>query len=295
MGHDHQQAEDTMKRLQLRHVLCPMDLSAPSMNALSWANAMARTRSAELRALHVDVAEAVVTEGLGIRERDALMDKMREALLTTDAANHRVGAAVRHGDPGTEILRYARTLPADLIVMGAAGAERPARPVGSVTATVVPRSDCPVLIVPAGRQVAQPSGALFGAIVCAVDLIPSSITVIRQAISIGWETRGHIMCVCVMTEQEPSVPEITDQLHAAIPSEALEWCTVEVVVTRGAPATEIVKIAESSHADLLVIGPPRQWTSTTEAVLARSMCPVLVAHDVRPLPYPGTAHAPIAS
>jgi hypothetical protein len=33
-----------------------------------------------------------------------------------------------------------------LIVMGAAGAKRPTRPMGSVTATVVARSDCPVLI-----------------------------------------------------------------------------------------------------------------------------------------------------
>ena len=52
----------------------------------------------------------------------------------------------------------------------------------------------------------------------------------------------------------------------------------------GFPATEIVRIAESSTVDLLVIGPPRQWTSTTQAVLAKSLCPVLVTHDARPLP-----------
>ena len=54
----------------------------------------------------------------------------------------------------------------------------------------------------------------------------------------------------------------------------------------GVPATEIVKIAESFDVDLLVIGPPRQWTSTTQAVLAKSLCPVLVTQDGRPLPYP---------
>ena len=43
---------------------------------------------------------------------------------------------------------------------------------------------------------------------------------------------------------------------------------------------------ETSDVDVLVIGPPRQWTSTTEAVLARSLCPVLVTHDAIPLPYP---------
>ena len=52
-----------MNRLPLRHILCPMDLSSLSMNALGWANAIARARSAELRALHV-----VVTGGLAAPE-----------------------------------------------------------------------------------------------------------------------------------------------------------------------------------------------------------------------------------
>jgi hypothetical protein len=32
-----------MNRLQLRHILCPMDLSPMSMNALHWANSMAQS------------------------------------------------------------------------------------------------------------------------------------------------------------------------------------------------------------------------------------------------------------
>ena len=35
-----------MNRLQLRHVLCPMDLSSPSMNSLEWAT---RSRAREAR------------------------------------------------------------------------------------------------------------------------------------------------------------------------------------------------------------------------------------------------------
>ena len=142
-----------MTRLPLRHVLCPVDLSSVSMNALTWANAVARARASDLRALHVDVTEGqVVADSLGFHEREDMMQKLRGALAATDPENPNIGAAVRRGDPGTQILEMAGTLPADLIVMGAAGAERPTRPVGSVTATVVARSDCPVLIVPMGRQ-----------------------------------------------------------------------------------------------------------------------------------------------
>ena len=121
-----------MNRLQLRHILCPMDLSSLSMNSLEWANAIARARSAELRALHVVVTEGLVApESLGSLERDDMMMKLREALTAIDPENVHTGAAIRKGDPGTQILKFARSLPADVVVMGAAGAERPTRPMGS--------------------------------------------------------------------------------------------------------------------------------------------------------------------
>lgn len=276
-----------MNTLPLRHVLCPMDLSPLSMNSLEWANAIARARSAELRAFHVVVTDGLVaSENLGALERDDLMKMLREALITVDPENVHTGAAVRQGDAGTQILRFARSVRADVIVMGAAGTERPTRPIGSVTATVVARSDCPVLIVPSGRQVDRSKPGVFKQILCAVDLAPASVGVIRQALSLAWETQGHVQFVCVMTEPSPSAAEIETQLLAVIPPEAQSWCDTEVVVKPGVPAAEIVRLAETSDVDVLLIGPPRQWTSTTETVLAKSLCPVLVAHDARPLPYP---------
>ena len=287
-----------MNRLQLRHILCPMDLSSLSMNSLEWANAMARARGAELRALHVVVTEGLVApESLGSLERDDMMMKVREALTAIDPENIHTGAAIRKGEPGTEILKFARSLPADIVVMGAAGAERPTRPIGSLTAAVVARCDCPVLIVPTGRRIDRLTAGVFKQLLCAVDFAPSSVGVIRQALSLAWETHGHVTFVCVMTEPSPSLSEIRAQILAAIAPEAHDWCDIELVVMPGIPATEIVRLAEISNVDILLIGPPRQWTSTTQAVLAKSVCPVLVTHDARPLPYPpvelaGAANAP---
>jgi nucleotide-binding universal stress UspA family protein len=257
------------------------------MSSLAWANAIARARNAELRALHVVVREGLDgPDTIASGERDNLMMKLREALIATDSGNVHTGAAVRQGDPGTQILKFARSLPADVVVMGAAGAERPKRPMGSVTATLAARCDCPLLVVPAGRRLDPLTSGVFTQILCAVGVAPSSIGVIRHALSLAWETHGHLTFVCVMTEPSPSPSEIRAQLSAAIPAEAHSWCDIELVVTPGVPATEIVRVAETSNADILLIGPPRQWTYTTEAVLARSLCPVLVAHDARPLPYP---------
>ena len=129
-------------------------------------------------------------------------------------------------------------------------------------------------------------GGAFKEILCAVGLAPSSVGVIRQALSLAWEAHGHVTFVCVMTEPGPSPAEIRTQLLAAIPPEAHSWCDIELIVKPGVPTTEIVRIAETSNVKLLLIGPPRQWTSTTQAVLAKSLCPVLITHDARPLPYP---------
>jgi nucleotide-binding universal stress UspA family protein len=264
-----------------------MDLLPISMNALEWANAVARARNAELRMLHVAGTDGIAAaESLGFSEHDDMMSRLREAHRRIDPDNRQVGAAVRQGDPGNTILEFGRSMSADVMVMGAAGVERPARPIGSVTATVVARSDCPVLIAPSGRQVNRNRAGFFDHILCAVDLAPSSVSVMRQAISLAWETHAHLVFACVTTEPDPSRQDVEDRLLAAVPQEAKGWCDVEIVVKSGVPATEIVKVAESSDVDLLVIGPPRQWNSTTQAVLSRSLCPVLVTHDARRLPYP---------
>jgi len=56
---------------------------------------------------------------------------------------------VVNGDPATEILKAARRLKADLIVMGTQGRRGPKRLFfGSTAATVVKRSTIPVLVVP---------------------------------------------------------------------------------------------------------------------------------------------------
>ncbi len=279
-----------MRRLNLRHILCPIDFSSLTPGALTIASTMARARKAELRALHVMPSEgAAAPAGLGSLEQQALMARLRTSLGEAAPSYDLVGAAVRQGDPGTQILRFARAMPADLIVMGAPGADRPERPMGPVTSVVVARSECPVLTVPTRHAPWSNESGLFGRIVCAVDLAPSSLRVIHQALSLAWETAGHLTYVCVLPEGvSKRSAAARDRLLEAIPSEASSWCETEVLVARGTASTEIVRIAETQKADLVVIGAPRRWTSTTHAVLSRSLCPVLVTHDARPLPRPTT-------
>ena len=277
-----------MNRLELRHIVCPIDFSGQFRPSLAYASAVARAHDAELRALHVVPSEgAAVPADVGSLRRETLMQRLRDSLAEAEPSHDLIGGAVQQGDPGTQILRFARAMRADLIVMGGPDADRPERPMGPVASVVVARSECPVLTVPAHPAARTNEAGLFSRIVCAVDLAPSSAGVIRQALSLAWETGGRLTYVCVVPEDGPAASsETRDNLLAAIPSEANQWCETDIIVISGAPSIEIVKLADERKADLLVIGAPRRWTSTTSSVLSRSLSPVLVTHDARPLPWP---------
>src|SRR5262245_36612106 len=192
--------------------------------------------------MHVIPAEgAADPEGIGSLEHQAFMTRLRAALSDAAPAYPRTGAAVRQGDPATQILRWARMMPADLIVIGAPGADRPERPTGPVASVVVARSQCPVLTVPAHPfNGGLKDTGLFSRIVCAVDLTPSSASVILQALSLGWETQGQLTCVCVTDDDSATTAAATrDGLLAAIPPDASSWCKTDVIVTSGVASSEI--------------------------------------------------------
>lgn len=278
----------TMKRLELGHIVCPIDLSGQFRSSVTYATAIARAHKAELRAVHVVSSEGAASpEGVSSLQHESLMEQLRECLLETNSAREFIGAAVRQGDPGTEILEFARRLRANLIVMGAHGGDRPERPTGPVTSVVVGRSDCPVLTVPPHPTTPSNELGVFSRVVCAVDLAPSSVSVIRQALSLAWETEGRLIYTCVLSEGDSiSASQTRDNLLSAIPPEGSRWCDMDISVRRGTPSLEIMRLIAEQRADLLVIGAPRRWTSNVLAVLRQSPCPVLVTHDAQPLPWP---------
>jgi nucleotide-binding universal stress UspA family protein len=285
--------EADVNRLDLRYIACPIDFSTASSESLATGGAIARARDAELRTMHVIPTEgAADPEGIGSLEHQSFMTRLRAALSDAAPGYERKGAAVRQGDPATQILRWARLMPADLIVIGAPGAEPPTGPVASV---VVARSQCSVLTVPAHPCNGGPKDTgLFARIVCAVDLTPSAAGVIRQAISLGWETNAQLSVVCVAGKDTGTKPSaIREGLLAAIPADAGSWCKTDVIVTTGVASDEIVRIAADLDADVVVIGAPRRSMSTTYAVVSHSRCPVLVPQDARPLPWP-VAQTPAA-
>jgi nucleotide-binding universal stress UspA family protein len=143
-------------KLPFQEVLCPVDFSNCSREAVQLALSVAEAGDANLTILHVleSVGEApIATRHLNVPEfrreyRQWAIEALRE-LLPADAADRcRPTTRVVEGKPYVEILNAAAHDGTDLIVMGVHG-RNPLDLMlfGSTTNQVVRRATCPVLTV----------------------------------------------------------------------------------------------------------------------------------------------------
>jgi nucleotide-binding universal stress UspA family protein len=202
-------------------------------------------------------------------------------------------------------LERARSWPADLIVMGTHGRGGFERWVlGSVTEKVLRKAPCPVLTVPPPVGELRPEGsALFRRIVCPVDFSGASLAALAYALKLAEESRAEITVLHVLewlVEDEPGaripgfdVPEFRRylekdaraRLEKIVPEEARNWCRPREEVVGGRPWREVLRVAEDTQADLVVMGVRGRnpvdlavFGSTTQHVVRGARCPVLVVH-----------------
>ena len=150
-------------------ILCPVDFSEQSRQALQWASAIARHRGGELTVL--SVIEPLLAQAAGIRlGLDLVHDDAEPALRAFVAATlpegdrqaSHIRMEVTTGDPSEVILQTGRRLNAGLIVMGTHGLGGFRKfLLGSTTEQVLRRTEWPVLAVPAGAVYA-PGRRAFG-------------------------------------------------------------------------------------------------------------------------------------
>ena len=150
-----------------KRILCPVDFSKPSYEALKMAGDLARHFSSRLYMVHVvTTIPAFVTAaapapgmpfvGLNkstiaryIKEfkKDA-QEALQKLVNKRFRGNKRVTTVVKYGNPAEEILRLARDRKVDLIVIATHGETGFKRFLfGSVAEKVVRMSSCPVLTI----------------------------------------------------------------------------------------------------------------------------------------------------
>ena len=144
-------------------ILCPVDFSPASQQALGFALDLARQSNGTITVL--SVVEWLSESGLGTEVAADPSDFVQH--LVRDAAHHlhqlvarepqtwcEIEEVVTSGRAHREILRVASERGSDLIVMGAHGHGRGLAFLGSTTPSVVRAAECPVLVVHD-----QPTGA----------------------------------------------------------------------------------------------------------------------------------------
>ena len=132
-------------------ILCPVDLSTSSRAAVRTAAVMAEQFDARLTVLFVD--DPLLSRAALRFDEDQLAKRTRTELtrFVERAIGPRQQCAyeIVNGQPAVEIIKAARRVPADLIVMGTQGQRGPKRLFfGSTADAVLRRSTIPVLVVP---------------------------------------------------------------------------------------------------------------------------------------------------
>jgi nucleotide-binding universal stress UspA family protein len=143
-----------MKDIEITKILVPTDFSSSAAAALDYAAALARRLGAEIHLFHayhfptyLIMPEQIATPGdfwESLRSSAAArLEAMRAPLVAAGIDTH---LHVMEGAPASAILEAARSLPADLIVMGTRGRTGLKHvALGSVAERTVRMAPCPVL------------------------------------------------------------------------------------------------------------------------------------------------------
>lgn len=292
--------------LQIRRILCPIDFSDASRHALAHAATIARWYGSSITALHVRSAASFVNPSIimaalpdavipGLADRPDLEAELRE-WLRTGAPDLQTEVAIAEGAPGARIVERARTLPADLIVIGSHGRVGVERLIlGSVTEKVMRQASCPVMTVPPAATAT--SHLPFKHLLCPIDFSRSALAALQFAFSIAQESDARLTLVSVFESNQDHAAkhpadtsefrsrwesETTRELNALVPDEVRNWCSVESTVAFGRAPDQILRLALTARADLIVMGVQGRtaidmalFGSTTNAVVREASCPVL--------------------
>jgi nucleotide-binding universal stress UspA family protein len=296
---------------RLQHIVCAIDASEPSAQAMIQARAFARWSGARLTSLHISAPVAMagaefvpVMADQPIEEAErGIRNWMRARFRAAADAVEGIELVVKSGTPARCIVSYAAQLGADLLVIGTHGSSGFEHFVlGSVAEKVLRTAPCPVLTVPPhGLSTAR---LPFARVLCALDFSECSLGALEYAMSaaVGSGAALTLAHVLEWPWAEPPAPAFGDlpgpegvalaefrlrrecqaktHLEALIPKTLADRCHTRVL--HGRAYAEILRAAAEEHADLIVVGVHGRGAldiailgSTTNQLVRRATCPVL--------------------
>ncbi|NTV98740.1 MAG: universal stress protein [Chlorobiaceae bacterium] len=145
--------------IKISTILCPVDFSDASRNAVRYAREFARNMHASVYLLNIveprPMAVDITLNYVPVEEEleKAASDDLREILGEFAAEGIKAECGVEIGSPSDVILDAIDRLDANLVIMGSHGKKGLSRLImGSVAETVVRKANCPVLTVKAEER-----------------------------------------------------------------------------------------------------------------------------------------------
>jgi len=282
-----------LSRVALNRILLATDFSPESLNALHSAVSLAKRYSAAIFLAHVLPSEGstIAAEGWSLpteavrRSAEKSMARL-EGAGELDSIDHEI--IIRNGITWDVISQILDEKNVDLLVMGTHG-DKAVRKLflGSTAETASRHATCPVLTV--GPHVELTSGERFHHILYASDFSSGSLRALTYALALAEDDRSEVTLLHVIESKPASEAEMlewkredTDRLRRMMPSGMDLAYQPEVEIEIGIPEVEIVRLADTRNAGLIVMGSHTggavsthvPWT-TLHHVLRNAHCPVL--------------------
>ena len=290
--------------MDIRRILCPTDFSDTSAHAVDHAVAFASYCKAGITALHVVGLIEPWVEG----EVETLRNQTAAFFAPARAKGIAVDVLVESDQPVHGILKRARDLPADLIVMGTHGTSGFEHLVlGSVAEKVLRKAPCPVLTVPPRTR--GHARIPFERLICAVDFSSASLGAVQFAVSLAESSGAQLMLLYSLEwpwteppapagddlprQQAVALAEFRNYSHAqakarleSLIPDSIPGLRVTTCVRDGKATDRILETAAQGPADLIVLGVGKRSAvdlaflgSTANHVVRAAPCPVLTVRE----------------
>lgn len=267
-------------------IICGVDLSSGFSRAVTVTARFAEQLDCEVALVHVDPEGRMFESVARARQLGELRTLARGYGLALGTR-----ACVREGDAAEELVRAARDLDAEMIVVGSRGRlELGAALLGSVSRQLMESAPCPVVVVP--PDAALPAQPGDGSIVCGVEGGERDTALLRFANDLSQRLGTRLHAVHAFNPRPgpvgpaavvpPLVPELSEAAHARL-EKALADSGVDAHASVIAlpPAVALERAAEELSAALVVLG--AHGDGKLASVLRGSVCIRLAASGPCPV------------
>jgi nucleotide-binding universal stress UspA family protein len=298
----------TNRRILFERILCPIDLTLESDEALRYGIALAKSYGAKLFVINCLDSSLVSGSAECEHIKELLDTAVRQHRRLPGSPDFTWKSTLVNGDPKTAIAKEAAEQRIDLIVMLSRRRPYTAQLLGSTAESVCRTAPCPVMITHPREQ--EWAGATINeiglrSVLVAYDFSSDSELALSYGLSLAQEYQAevHLLHVLPARSFKPVVPEIAflpdahngfreaaRRLQDSVPPETRMWCDVKHAVHDGHPYREVLAYAEEQNIDLICMGASGSgfgmralFGSNADRVLRQAPCPVLIARPLKPM------------